>query len=167
MDTANTSALPEPRAISGGSSAKPRGTSRPPKAKTETPHHLSGFPTADIPPKPSEILHLPIERAQMLATFPRSKWGEFYWAALTGFLGALPGAAQAIYDAYFKPQATGLTLFGLLMVSGAIVFLTLLIRGILANRGAKTSLEFLDELCSASSQTTRPSPRRAGRRIAT
>ena len=68
------------------------------------------FPSIDIPPTPSHILHIPLERAQMLATFPRGKWSDPVWAAVCGFLGSAPAALHAIYEGFLRPDATGLDL---------------------------------------------------------
>jgi hypothetical protein len=55
-----------------------------------------------IPPQPIKTLHLPFERALMLATLPRKKWDELTWAAFTGAAAALPSAIDAFIHAYHR-----------------------------------------------------------------
>jgi hypothetical protein len=104
------------------------------------------FPTVNIPPSPSQILQLPLERAQILATLPRSKLGDTFWHALAGVVGSAPGAAKELHDAYLTSSPAGLGVFGLIEVACLIIFLTWLAVSFFAARSAQTSLQYLDLL---------------------
>lgn len=85
------------------------------------------FPVERVEPKPTKVLDLPLERALMIANAPRGKLGTLFSAAITGLVGAAPGAAEAVHDSYFGLKATGLSVYGLIEVGLFLVFLVLLV----------------------------------------
>ena len=103
------------------------------------------FPMENIPSQPVQILHLPIERAQMLAALPRGKWSEGSSQALTGFLAALPSAIDAINHgrARFPFSLEGFEIFQLLICFGCLVWLGISLTYTLRE---KTSSEYFGEL---------------------
>jgi len=88
----------------------------------------------------------------MLATLPRSKLSDMFWPAVTGVAGAAPGAWDAIRDAYLKPPAEGLSIFGLIEVGFVIFFFTLLLISIASGWSTQTSGELLDEIYPPNAQ---------------
>jgi hypothetical protein len=82
----------------------------------------------------------------MVATARRGRLDEFTWAAITGLTGATPGAVRALHDGYVA-TGPGLSIFGLLEVAMALIFLTLLVTAIIQprNRG-KPAMEIVDEI---------------------
>jgi len=137
------------------------GTTVSPPGAGEVAGGLGLFPILDIPPKPTEILHLPFERAQMLATLPRAsgRLNEFFWAALTGLLGASPGASEAVHAALAR-EPIALSLFESIEVGAALIFFTLMLTAIIQRRlNGKTSLEYLDELRNSAATTSESSAR--------
>lgn len=108
----------------------------------------SPFPAVDIPVKPSQILHIPLERAHMLATLPRGKWGEFTWAAFSGLVGAAPSGAEALHTAFWGTSPQGLSWFGAVQVGLTVVFLTLFLTAIRQRIATQSSAAYLEWLCA-------------------
>ena len=50
----------------------------------------------------------------MLANAHRNRFGEWGWAALTGFLASLPPSVRSIHDSYFSDAPIALGIFQLL-----------------------------------------------------
>jgi hypothetical protein len=105
----------------------------------------TGFPENQVNPEPIRTLQLPYERARMLATLPRKKWGEESWAALTGALGASPGALDAIHKACQRP-AFSLEGYEIVEVLALFGFAVWLIVAIINSIREKTASEYLAEL---------------------
>ena len=111
---------------------------------------LTAFPFKHITPHPSEILHMPVERAQALATLPRNKLSEFCWAAIAGLVGALPSAVEALFSAFGGDAPGGLTAFQTVQVAIAVVFLTLTIAALVQQgKTQMTAMDYLNKLRSA------------------
>ncbi len=81
----------------------------------------------------------------MLATLPRKKWGEESWAALTGALGAIPGALDALHMAGSRPTFSleGFEIVEILVFFGFVVWLAV---AALNSIREKTAMEYLEEL---------------------
>ena len=86
-----------------------------------------GYPTTDIEPIPSKILHVPADKINALATAPRSKWSDPAWAAFCGFLGSAPSADVIFTKLFFASGSKGLNLEPTIEVIVAAIFLTLTI----------------------------------------
>lgn len=108
---------------------------------------LAPFPTEAVPPQPIKTVHLPYERAHMLATLPRKKWDEWTWAALGGAVAAFPSAIDAIISAF---QATPVSFkvfqtFQILIFGGFLVWFFV---SRAYSKGTQTATEYLNELYS-------------------
>jgi hypothetical protein len=104
------------------------------------------FPTETIPPEPIKTVHLPYERATMLANLPRGRWSEGGTpAAFTGMIAALPSAVDALIHAC-KRSPFSLEGFELVQLLICFGFLVWLIVSLFYSLRGKTSLEYLNEL---------------------
>jgi hypothetical protein len=103
------------------------------------------FPQTPVPPKPLRTLHLPYERAVMLARLPRRKFSESSVAALTGMAGATAGAFNAIHKG-FERIPFSLELYELVEVLVFFGFFVWLIVSLFYSLREKTSGEYLGEL---------------------
>jgi hypothetical protein len=126
------------RAIAAGT-VKPRHNRKSPEEEV-----AAKFPQENIEPRLLRVLNLPFERAEMLATLPRSRLGDLFWPAITGVCGAAPGAARDLYEAFFEIPQKGLMPYATLEVCALIVFLVLLAVSLISRVRSQTSLEYLN-----------------------
>lgn len=82
----------------------------------------------------------------MLATLPRKKWDEFTYAALTGFIAALPSAIEAVYNAAQRSEFSvhAFELVQVLIAAGFFVWFMVKVYG---GSSEQTAAELLKELC--------------------
>ena len=81
----------------------------------------------------------------MLANAHRNKFGEWGWAALTGFLASLPPSVRSIHDSYFSDAPIALGIFQVVEIVISATFLGLLIAA-LVNMKEKTASDLLNEI---------------------
>jgi hypothetical protein len=120
------------------------GENQPPPASTTTistvPHEIT---------RPDAYKSHEISDGDLMAvgTARRGVFDEFTWASITGTVAAAPSAIQALHDAFFGPNPSGLSLFGLSEILILEVFLTLTITAFVQprNRG-KTANQLIEDI---------------------